>query len=110
MLVDALLAADGYLKISSLSLDPSQFWKVPSTIVLYFVLIFGIIYSYLQYFKIVHLFDLQLDDTILKTIETADKKQLKESRDIIRRIRRRDLYQVATCMLYVFLHLPTSQL
>ncbi|KAG1342760.1 deoxynucleoside triphosphate triphosphohydrolase SAMHD1 [Cocos nucifera] len=61
MVVDALLAADGYLKISSFTLDPSQFWK--------------------------------LDDTILKTIETADKKQLKESRDIIRRIRRRDLYQ-----------------
>ncbi|XP_038982991.1 deoxynucleoside triphosphate triphosphohydrolase SAMHD1 homolog isoform X2 [Phoenix dactylifera] len=61
MLVDALLAADGYLKISSFTLDPAQFWK--------------------------------LDDTILKTIETADKKQLKESRDIIRRIRRRDLYQ-----------------
>nr|XP_029123745.1 deoxynucleoside triphosphate triphosphohydrolase SAMHD1 homolog isoform X3 [Elaeis guineensis] len=35
----------------------------------------------------------KLDDTILKTIETADKKQLKESGDIIRRIRRRDLYQ-----------------
>ncbi|WOL18455.1 deoxynucleoside triphosphate triphosphohydrolase [Canna indica] len=35
----------------------------------------------------------KLDDTILKTIEFADSKKLKESREIIQRIRRRDLYQ-----------------
>ncbi|KAF5195510.1 Deoxynucleoside triphosphate triphosphohydrolase samhd1-like protein [Thalictrum thalictroides] len=36
----------------------------------------------------------KLDDTILKAIETAtDKEELKESRELIRRIRRRDLYQ-----------------
>ncbi|XP_020081633.1 deoxynucleoside triphosphate triphosphohydrolase SAMHD1 homolog isoform X2 [Ananas comosus] len=35
----------------------------------------------------------KLDDTLLKTIEIADSKKLQESRDIIRRIRRRDLYQ-----------------
>ncbi|XP_051120381.1 uncharacterized protein LOC127244085 isoform X2 [Andrographis paniculata] len=35
----------------------------------------------------------KLDDTILKTIETAPDQELKESRDLILRIRRRDLYQ-----------------
>lgn len=35
----------------------------------------------------------KLDDTIIKTIETAPDQQLKESRDLILRIRRRDLYQ-----------------
>ncbi|KAJ0989088.1 hypothetical protein J5N97_007444 [Dioscorea zingiberensis] len=35
----------------------------------------------------------KLDDTILKTIETAPDNELKESRDIVLRIRRRDLYQ-----------------
>ncbi|XP_057769365.1 uncharacterized protein LOC130989400 isoform X2 [Salvia miltiorrhiza] len=35
----------------------------------------------------------KLDDTIIKTIETAPDQELKESRDLILRIRRRDLYQ-----------------
>ncbi|XP_058088963.1 uncharacterized protein LOC131235689 [Magnolia sinica] len=35
----------------------------------------------------------KLDDTILKTIETAPNEELRESRDLILRIRRRDLYQ-----------------
>lgn len=35
----------------------------------------------------------KLDDTIIKTIETAPDQELRESRDLIRRIRRRDLYQ-----------------
>ncbi|KAK6922174.1 HD domain [Dillenia turbinata] len=35
----------------------------------------------------------KLDDTILKKIETAPDEELKESRDLIRRVRRRDLYQ-----------------
>ncbi|KAK1327269.1 hypothetical protein QJS10_CPA01g01327 [Acorus calamus] len=35
----------------------------------------------------------KLDDTILKTIEVAPNPELKESRDLILRIRRRDLYQ-----------------
>ncbi|KAM7506629.1 hypothetical protein LguiA_017082 [Lonicera macranthoides] len=35
----------------------------------------------------------KLDDTIIKTIETAPDEELKESRDLILRIRRRDLYQ-----------------
>ncbi|XP_020523118.1 deoxynucleoside triphosphate triphosphohydrolase SAMHD1 homolog isoform X2 [Amborella trichopoda] len=35
----------------------------------------------------------KLDDTIIKAIETAPDQELKESRDLIRRLRRRDLYQ-----------------
>ncbi|XP_071913045.1 uncharacterized protein [Coffea arabica] len=35
----------------------------------------------------------KLDDTIIKTIETAPDQELKESRDLILRIRRRNLYQ-----------------
>lgn len=35
----------------------------------------------------------KLDDTILKTIETAPDQELSEARDLILRIRRRDLYQ-----------------
>ncbi|KAA8548091.1 hypothetical protein F0562_004648 [Nyssa sinensis] len=35
----------------------------------------------------------KLDDTIIKTIETAPNQELRESRDLILRIRRRDLYQ-----------------
>ncbi|RVX08885.1 Deoxynucleoside triphosphate triphosphohydrolase SAMHD1-like [Vitis vinifera] len=35
----------------------------------------------------------KLDDTIIKTIETAPDQELRESRDLIRRIRRRDLYR-----------------
>ncbi|XP_074576591.1 uncharacterized protein LOC141833093 [Curcuma longa] len=61
MAVDALVKANGYLKISSYPFDPAEYWK--------------------------------LDDTILKTIEFADSKKLKESKEIIQRIRRRDLYQ-----------------
>ncbi|KAM7464614.1 hypothetical protein LguiA_032735 [Lonicera macranthoides] len=35
----------------------------------------------------------KLDDSILKTIETAPNEELRKSRDLIKRIRRRDLYQ-----------------
>ncbi|XP_021299261.1 deoxynucleoside triphosphate triphosphohydrolase SAMHD1 homolog [Herrania umbratica] len=35
----------------------------------------------------------KLDDTIIKTIEIAPDEELRESRDLIRRIRRRNLYQ-----------------
>lgn len=35
----------------------------------------------------------KLDDTIIKTIETAPNQELQESRDLILRIRRRNLYQ-----------------
>ncbi|XP_028072164.1 deoxynucleoside triphosphate triphosphohydrolase SAMHD1 homolog isoform X1 [Camellia sinensis] len=35
----------------------------------------------------------KLDDSIIKRIETSSDQQLKESRDLIQRIRRRDLYQ-----------------
>ncbi|KAH9620231.1 hypothetical protein KSS87_019014 [Heliosperma pusillum] len=35
----------------------------------------------------------KLDDSIIKTIETAPDEELKEAKDLIKRIRRRDLYQ-----------------
>ncbi|RDY05545.1 Deoxynucleoside triphosphate triphosphohydrolase SAMHD1-like protein, partial [Mucuna pruriens] len=35
----------------------------------------------------------KLDDSILKTIESSSQQELKESRDLIQRIRRRNLYQ-----------------
>ena len=38
--------------------------------------------------------NMQLDDSIMKHIETTRSEELKESRDLISRIRRRDLYQV----------------
>lgn len=41
----------------------------------------------------IHLY-VQLDDSILKTIESSSDEGLKESKDIILPIRRRDLYQV----------------
>ncbi|KAJ4962045.1 hypothetical protein NE237_021955 [Protea cynaroides] len=61
MCVDALVAADSHLKISSQINQPASFWK--------------------------------LDDTILKRIEIDTSDELKDSRDLIQRIRRRDLYQ-----------------
>ncbi|CAK7332697.1 unnamed protein product [Dovyalis caffra] len=61
MVVDSLIKADGYLKISSKIQDPAEFWKI--------------------------------DDSIVKTIEISHDQDLKESRDLILRIRRRDLYQ-----------------
>lgn len=36
----------------------------------------------------------QLDDTIVKSIEAAPNSELKKSKDIIQRIRRRELYKV----------------
>lgn len=44
--------------------------------------------------------ELQLDDTIVKSIEIAPYKELKEARELILRIRRRDLYQVLECCQY----------
>ena len=37
---------------------------------------------------------LQLDDSILKVIESSSMPELKEARDLVLRIRRRDLYRV----------------
>lgn len=39
--------------------------------------------------------NVQLDDTIVKRIETSTDQELEESRNLIRRIRRRDIYQVS---------------
>ncbi|KAJ3107883.1 SAM domain and HD [Phlyctochytrium planicorne] len=63
MIVDALLAADKYLKISNAIDDMSQY----------------------QY----------LTDSILKEIERSTVPELEESRQILRRLRKRDLYQMA---------------
>eukprot|EP01018_Ginkgo_biloba_P025983 Gb_36970 [translate_table: standard] len=69
MLTDALVLANGYLAISSQIDNPADFWKV------------------------VWRFD-ELDDLVLKTIETAPDEELKEAQALILRMRRRDLYQV----------------
>jgi hypothetical protein len=37
----------------------------------------------------------QLDDTVVKSIETAPNDELKKAKEIIQRIRRRQLYKVA---------------
>jgi hypothetical protein len=39
---------------------------------------------------------MQLDDTVLKTIETAEQPELQAARKIIQQMRRRQLYQVPT--------------
>lgn len=57
---------------------------------LYFI--YSLVLSFIElYLEIVQM---QLDDTILRTIETAPNEELKEARDLILRIRRRNLYQV----------------
>ncbi|KAG0566021.1 hypothetical protein M758_7G030500 [Ceratodon purpureus] len=61
MLVDALLLANDYLKLTSYIEGPSRFWK--------------------------------LDDTVLKTIETAEQPELQQAREVVLRMRRRQLYQ-----------------
>lgn len=45
---------------------------------------------------------MQLDDSILKKIETSDKPELKEAKDLISRIRRRDLYQVSYYVHHIY--------
>jgi hypothetical protein len=88
MVLDALVKADPYLQIASSIDQPSEFWKV---------------LSILQTFDVGDIFicqfgsdtlTFQLDDSILKIIETSSQQELKESRDLILRIHRRDLYQV----------------
>lgn len=61
MLVDALLLANDYLKLTSYIEGPSKFWK--------------------------------LDDTVLKTIEIAEQPELQQAREVVLRMRRRQLYQ-----------------
>lgn len=91
MVVDALVSANSYLQIASHIEDPSQYWKVEelSNLYIYQLSITLIIDVHVFYFL------LQLDDTIIKTIETAPHQELKEARDLILRIRRRELYQVS---------------
>lgn len=93
MVVDALLKANDYLNISSFIQDPSKYWKVSRAAYLNFgvMIILCLYHELLCYLSS---FVMQLDDTIMKTIETASNPELKESRDLIMRIRRRNLYQV----------------
>ncbi|AQK89787.1 HD domain-containing metal-dependent phosphohydrolase family protein [Zea mays] len=49
---------------------------------------------------ILHPLKLQLDDTIIKTIETAPNNELKKAKEIIQRIRRRELYKFQFCNQY----------
>jgi hypothetical protein len=44
---------------------------------------------------ILELCHFQLDDTVVKSIETAPNDELKKAKEIIQRIRRRQLYKVA---------------
>lgn len=53
---------------------------------------------------------MQLDDTIIRTIEISPDEELKESRDLILRIRRRNLYQVETCFLIPFWFLSINHM
>lgn len=39
----------------------------------------------------------QLDDTVLKMIETAEQPELQQAREVVLRMRRRQLYQVHLC-------------
>ncbi|TPX38476.1 hypothetical protein SeMB42_g06723 [Synchytrium endobioticum] len=66
MVVDALLAAEDFLQISSKVDNPESF--------------------------------LELTDTILHNIEFSKNVELEESRGVIRRIRRRDLYMCVDCV------------
>jgi deoxynucleoside triphosphate triphosphohydrolase SAMHD1 len=99
MLVDALVEANDYLGISLHANDPEYFWKVwYQPLFFYWVLFFSL--SILRVDrckkKILHvdLLKFQLDDTIIKGIETAPNNELKKSKEIIQRIRRRELYKV----------------
>jgi len=94
MLVDALVKANNYLNISSYISDPAEYWKVLCLLCYIFLGIYLLYMQHVYYSSLVC--TLQLDDTILKTIETAPDTELKESRDLVLRIRRRELYQVTS--------------
>lgn len=91
MVVDALLKANDHLGISSSIHQPAEYWKVWTLHVIrvWLGLLSSTLFNNTIYLK------LQLDDSILRTIETAPDQELKESRDLIQRIRRRELYQVS---------------
>ena len=94
MLVDALVKANGYLQISSLIEDPSEYWKVLVVTLMWYWYIKDFLLLLIGCCILDYLWKLQLDDTIIKTIETASDAELKEAKDLILRIRRRNLYQV----------------
>lgn len=93
MIVDAMVKANDYLGISTNIDDPAEYWKVhsflrrqnPSLCTTSTLAFFLNNSCDLQ---------LQLDDTILKTIEIAPDSELAEAKELILRVRRRQLYQV----------------
>lgn len=120
MLVDAFLMANDYLKLTSYIEGPSKFWKVcvnelrevfwrnPILISIYLEKLFSSAHLAISKW-LVHIerftktwmwyhkglwWGFQLDDTILKTIETAEQPELQEAREVVLRMRRRQLYQV----------------
>jgi hypothetical protein len=52
------------------------------------------VFIFIVFQTILHSLKLQLDDTIIKTIKTAPNNELKKAKEIIQRIRRRELYKV----------------
>ena len=59
----------------------------------YFIMLMALLLAYPSHF--LELWNFQLDDTIVKSIETAPNDELKKAKEIIQRIRRRELYKVA---------------
>lgn len=88
-----MVKANDYLGISTNIDDPAEYWKVhsflrrqnPSLCTTSTLAFFLNNSCDLQ---------LQLDDTILKTIEIAPDSELAEAKELILRVRRRQLYQV----------------
>lgn len=64
-----------------------------------FDFIYSLVLSFIELY--IGIVQMQLDDTILRTIETAPNEELKEARDLILRIRRRNLYNVSWLRLSV---------
>lgn len=99
MVVDALVKANDFLDIASCIEDPSQYWKVSGA---FYYILFHFYYCPDSQNAMLEMIQMQLDDTIIRTIETAPNKELKEARDLILRIRRRNLYQVSFCWSLLF--------
>ncbi|AQL06196.1 65-kDa microtubule-associated protein 3 [Zea mays] len=65
------------------------------------ILVSVIVITAIIFQPILHPLKLQLDDTIIKTIETAPNNELKKAKEIIQRIRRRELYKAGKKLLLI---------